>query len=73
MTRLRQSLSQGLDKVEMVLLRGEIWKVLCNVSTFRSNYSNDVFSKFVVGCDPKAEKKIKNDIYRTNPSSEDFT
>ena len=57
----------------MIPFRGEIWKVLSNVSIFRSQYSSDVFRKFVVGCDLKAEKKIQKDIYRTNPGESDMS
>lgn len=53
-------------------LRGEIWKLICNVNKYKSQYSSEVYNKFVNNTDTKIELKIQKDIFRTCPGSKDF-
>jgi hypothetical protein len=53
-------------------LRGEIWKLICNVNKFKSQYSSEVYNKFLKNTDQKIELKISKDIFRTWPGRKDF-
>jgi hypothetical protein len=70
--RLRESLIEGLEKVECQDLRIQIWKLICKVQNSQNVYSEGVFSKLLLEEDRQVDRKIEKDLYRTLPGNEEF-
>lgn len=54
-------------------MRGEIWKLICKVHSSKSQYSTDVYPKFLKEVHPQLDNKIQKDIHRTIPGNLEFS
>lgn len=68
--RLRESFIQGLDTLSCESFRTEIWKLLCNVQNYQSQFTQSVYSKLLSSA--LEQPKILKDIHRTRKYCEDF-
>lgn len=71
--RLHDSFLDGLQKVQCEQMRGEIWKLICKVHSSKSQYSSDVYHKFLKEVHPQLDNKIQKDIHRTIPGNLEFS
>lgn len=70
--RLHESFLSGLEFTNAHPFRGEIWKFLCKVKKTSSEFSADVYQKFLSQPSTPFDKKITNDVFRTCPDTNQF-
>lgn len=62
----------GLEFTQSDAFRGEIWKFLCKVKKTSSEFSPDLYAKFLAQPSTAFDKKIINDVFRTCPETNQF-
>lgn len=62
----------GLEFTQSDPFRGEIWKFLCKVKKTSSEFSPDLYAKFLAQPSTAFDKKIINDVFRTCPETNQF-
>jgi hypothetical protein len=70
--RVRESLIDGLEETGCKELRTRIWKFICKVQNSKGIYSGGVYEKLLLENDPKMNKNIEKDLFRTLPGYEEF-